>query len=242
MHQVGVGLDSYTSAVVDARNHMPEPVYATADRYFREGYDVKADSGPSAAVLAEQLLDDHMPSQRQAQQAKAEAVRVMDRYEKASKGVRDRLPSFVDTPGADGGSGDPNFESPGTSGKGHDSTTAASAISSPGANPDLAGAGSGFPGGVAGSGSGAYAGPAGRTLGVGGMSATEMGGAAASAGAAGATGAAGARGTGLTSGFLPPGAGARHDDDHEHNNRYVKESGFDFLDDVPPAYPPVLGE
>jgi hypothetical protein len=74
------------------------------------------------------------------------------------------------------------------------------------------------------------------------MSATEMGGAAASAGAAGATGAAGARGTGLTSGFIPPGAGARHDDDHEHNNRYVKESGFDFLDDVPPAYPPVLGE
>ncbi|TVT35723.1 PPE domain-containing protein, partial [Amycolatopsis rhizosphaerae] len=86
MRQVGEGLDTYTSAVVEARHQMPEPVYYSAERQFREGYDVNA-SGPDAALLADQLLDDHLPTKQEATKAKAEAVRVMERYESASKGV-----------------------------------------------------------------------------------------------------------------------------------------------------------
>src|SRR6187399_318840 len=65
MRGVGDGLDTYTSAVVEARIRMPEPIYYSAERHFREGYDVKA-SGPDAAILADQLLDDHQPSHREA--------------------------------------------------------------------------------------------------------------------------------------------------------------------------------
>ncbi|SDP31772.1 PPE domain-containing protein [Lentzea jiangxiensis] len=41
-------------------------------------------------------------------------------------------------------------------------------------------------------------------------------------------------------GMMPPAAGANGDEDRQHSNRYAEP--MDFLDDIPPAAPPVLGE
>lgn len=250
MRDVGVGLDTYTSAVVDARNHMPEPVDYSAERHFREGYDVKL-SGPDAAVLADQLLDDHLPTQREASRAKAEAVRVMDRYETASKGVHDHLPSFGDAPQVIGGSGDgPGGSGDDPSGNGTGSTDGTTASGATGGIPGGAagiGAGAGWGGGsggipgvVGGVGSGGGAGGAGGPL-----AAAEYSGAGQGVpgGAAGTAGAAGNRGAVGGAGFFPPGGGGQHGEgEGEHRNRYSELSGLDFLDELPPAYPPVLGE
>ncbi|WP_243770066.1 WXG100 family type VII secretion target, partial [Amycolatopsis acidicola] len=137
MREVGDGLDTYTGAIVEARNAMPEPVYYSAERHFREGYDVKA-SGPDAAIMADQLLDDHLPSKQEATKAKDEAVRVMERYETVSKGVHDKLPTFTDTPqvvpGSSGETG--GQEGDGSAqggGQAQDGTVAASATAPGGA-------------------------------------------------------------------------------------------------------------
>jgi hypothetical protein len=41
-------------------------------------------------------------------------------------------------------------------------------------------------------------------------------------------------------GMMPPAAGAHGDEDRQHTNRYAEP--MDFLDDIPPGAPPVLGE
>jgi PPE family protein len=239
MRDVGDGLDTYTSALLEARNTMPEPVYYSDVRHFREGYDVKASNGPSAAILADQLLDDHLPTKHQETTAKAEAVRVMERYESASKHVHDRLPHFTDAPEVVVGGGD---------GLGGGGDTVASSVPGGGAG---GGAGGGFGAGAAmpddaGGGSG-YAGNS--VLGRGSVTggAETSGGAPGAPAAAGAGGgaAASARGAGPVggAGMYPPGAaGQRGQGDGEHQNRYSEGLGLDFLDDLPSAYPPVLGE
>ncbi|MFD9893619.1 PPE domain-containing protein [Amycolatopsis sp. NPDC059027] len=248
MRHVGDGLDQYTSALLDARNHMPEPVYYSEVRHFREGYDIKAGNGPSAAILADQLLDDHLPTQRQASNAKAEAVRVMERYEAGSKHVHDKLPHFTDAPEPVAGrpGGPAQGAEQGTdrgSGTAPDGTVAASAVSVPGGEVGMTGSGStigSVPGGGIGTGSGVGSGSA---LGAGSTSGSGFGTAAASAAQGGAAAARGAGPGGM--GMYPGGMGAGRpggSDDDEHTNRYAEQRGLDLLDDLPPAYPPVLGE
>ena len=41
-------------------------------------------------------------------------------------------------------------------------------------------------------------------------------------------------------GMYPPMAPGNREEDGEHRNRY--DNGLDLLDDLPPAFPPVLGE
>ncbi|GLY66465.1 WXG100 family type VII secretion target [Amycolatopsis taiwanensis] len=242
MRDVGEGLDSYTSALLEARNNLPKPVYYSDVVHFREGYDVKASSGPSGAILADQLLDDHLPTKREASTAKAEAVRVMERYEAASKHVHDRLPHFADAPEATAGVGDSDQDSGGP--RGHDSTVASSVpVGGPGAGAPGGVSASGFGGNpVLSDGRGALA--AGSVTGSGAPAGSAGGAAAASAQGSGGAG-AGARGAGPGGGMgmYPPGGGAHGGEGAaEHRNRYGDEFGVDFLDDLPPAYPPVFGE
>ncbi|MDI5982831.1 hypothetical protein QDK53_42025, partial [Amycolatopsis magusensis] len=61
------------------------------------------------------------------------------------------------------------------------------------------------------------------------------------AGAAPGLAGGGARGGGLGSAFYPPqGQGAGREEDKEHRVRWA--DGLDLMDDLPPAYPSVLGE
>ncbi|MFJ9780028.1 PPE domain-containing protein [Amycolatopsis sp. NPDC101161] len=53
-------------------------------------------------------------------------------------------------------------------------------------------------------------------------------------------GGTGGRGTAGGYGMYPPGQGTRREEDTEHRDKYAK--GYDLLDDLPPAYPPVFGE
>jgi hypothetical protein len=256
MRGVGDGLDNYTSAVVEARKRMPEPVYYSAERHFRQGYDVKA-SGPDAAILADQLLDDHLPTRREADRAKAEAVRVMEQYESASKGVHETLPAFADAPEVSGGSPDGTDGSGDSGSGGRRGGTVASGVT-PGMGTDAPG-GTGYGsapgspgyGSAAGAGNG-YGTGAGAGLGVGGLSpgSKALGALGASEGMPGrpgqpgvVAGAPGARGSAGMTGMYPPGAAGQQDgEDGEHRNRYAEDMGIDMLEDLPPAYPPVLGE
>ncbi|MFD1152503.1 PPE domain-containing protein, partial [Saccharothrix hoggarensis] len=97
-YTVGGGLDAYTWAVQEAAQRMPEPVHPDAERWFRDGYDVTTLDGPQGAYMLDQLLDDHMPSKAEQRAAMAEAVRVMEEYEDASRGVHTRLPTFEHAP------------------------------------------------------------------------------------------------------------------------------------------------
>ncbi|MEV6628432.1 PPE domain-containing protein, partial [Amycolatopsis sp. NPDC051114] len=94
---IGDGLDTYTSAIGEARRKMPEPVHYWAERWFKEGYAVKRLDGPQGTYMLDELLDDKLPTKKQADDAKAEAVRVMEQYESASHDVRHRLPPAFDT-------------------------------------------------------------------------------------------------------------------------------------------------
>jgi hypothetical protein len=51
----------------------------------------------------------------------------------------------------------------------------------------------------------------------------------------------GGRGAAGAGGFAPLGAGAgvQREEDQEHTTKYVE--GVDWLDELPPAYPPVFG-
>lgn len=263
--QIGDGLDSYTSAIGEARRKMPEPVHYWAERWFKEGYAVKRLDGPEGAYMLDELLDDKLPTKQQADDAKAEAVRVMEQYESASHDVRHRLPPAFDTaPQVSAAGSDavvprvphaPVVEAPPPSPEPgrtpdrvpDDSTTAASALP-----PVFTGAGvlpaagldgvigAGGPGTAAGPGYAGFvgSGPAGPgVLGEGGRAgAGRFGTAAAGFG----PGSAGGRGAGTGYGMYPPGQGARREEDTEHRDRYA--DGYDLLDDLPPAYPPVFGE
>jgi hypothetical protein len=243
---IGDGLDTYTAAVVEAKKKIPEPVHPYLERWFREGYDISALHGPNGAYLMNELLDDHLPSKNEAVRAKQEAVRVMDEYESASKGVHSTLPRFTTAPTATGGDpdgggagepGDPDGSGNGHDPGGIDDSTMASSVLEPAFSPG----GESFSGsGGVGAGAGAFGaggpGAAGMASGAGGT-AGAGGGLAAGAGA----GAAGARGGAGGFGMYPPMAGAgNRDQDKEHTNRY--DLGLDLMDDLPPAYPPVFGQ
>ncbi|WP_134734234.1 WXG100 family type VII secretion target, partial [Amycolatopsis nivea] len=176
MRTVGDKLDHYTSAVETAKHKMPEPVFYTAENQFRDGYDLNAASGPSGAVMVDQLLDDHLPAKRAASHAKAEAVRVMEGYETSSKGVHDKLPHFTEAPAVT--NVDPDGRSRSDSRGSRDSsgysdaavTTASSApaggagllpgMSGPGGTAGMPGSLGAGPGGALGAGAGAGSGGA----------------------------------------------------------------------------------
>lgn len=279
---IGDGLDAYTAAITEARRKMPEPVHYHAERWFRDDYAVKALDGPHGAYLLDDLLDDKLPSKREADQAKAEAVRVMSQYEEASHGVRHQLPRGFETapkaadlpyhpvplplpvtppvgpPPRDRPPAEPPpsrptspvvpppvVDGPETVRPDEEGTYAASA-----------GAG-GFPGvgttGAAGPGQGAGYGPGTALPGLAAEDAAKLGrGLAGGAGSGfgGMAGPAGGSGQGTTAartgaggagfGMYPPMTGTQREEDKEHRDRYG--SGYDLLDDLPPAYPPVFGE
>ncbi|MEU4519930.1 PPE domain-containing protein [Amycolatopsis sp. NPDC024027] len=282
--RVGAGLDTYTSVVAEARHRMPEPVHYWAERWFRQGYAVKRLDGPEGTYMLDQLLDDRLPTKKEADDAKAAAVRVMEQYESASHDVRHRLPPEFDTaPPVIAGSGSaprpPVVRTPPAPPVPRDppappdprnppSPPHEGAHDEPGAGPDdstsTASAlpptftGAGVPGaldgviGAAGPGSPAAAGsgygpgfagvpvagtPGSGTLGEGGRAgAGRFGAGTPGFGPGGTSG----RGTAGGYGMYPPGQGTRREEDTEHRDKYAK--GYDLLDDLPPAYPPVFGE
>ncbi|SFW84466.1 PPE domain-containing protein [Amycolatopsis australiensis] len=265
---VGDGLDAYTAAITEAQRKMPEPVHYWAERWFRAGYAVKRLDGPEGTYLLDELLDDKLPTKKQADQAKAEAVRVMEQYESASHDVRHRLPpEFGTAPAVSAGSDpvrtrvpvappghDPSVPSvpsaPSSGREPGDSTAVASAVppaftgaGMPGGGVDgvIGGAG---PGGASSSGYGpGVAGipgvgvPGADALGEGGRAGTGRFGTGTAGFGPGSTG---GRGAGPGFGMYPPGQGTRREEDAEHRDKYA--AGYDLLDDLPPAYPPVFGE
>ncbi|GAB3741558.1 hypothetical protein GCM10027598_72440 [Amycolatopsis oliviviridis] len=266
---IGDGLDAYTSAITEARRKMPEPVHYTAERWFQQGYAVKALDGPNGAYMMDDLLDDKLPTKKEADRAKAEAVRVMEQYEEASQGVRHRLPPLfaaapktadvqapvgpppvvppsdpepprLTRPPVEQGQepeppvrdpGAPDVPGPGTATH-EDGTYAASAgvVDFPTGSGQGAGYGPGpsSPGGVL---TGEDAARNSRGFGQGGFGPGGFG-----QGAGAARGGAGGAGFGM----YPPMTGKQREEDKEHRDRYG--SGYDLLDDLPPAYPPVFGE
>ncbi|MEV0679566.1 PPE domain-containing protein [Actinosynnema sp. NPDC050436] len=284
-YRVGAGMDAYTWAVGEAARRMPEPVHPDAERWFRDGYDVTTLDGPQGAYLADQLLDDHLPSKKEQQAAKAEAVRVMDAYEQASRAEYDRLPLFDDAPAgakvepdhrpwtggpdrpptappttpqpptAPPSTPQPPVDQPPPPGVRPGDTTAVAAAGGPAGFgvPGLPG-GSAVPGGYAagppggfGPGPGGYGpGGYGTAFGPGGHGPVGPGGSSGVIGAA--PGGAVARGGAVPVpaggpggyGVVPPAAPGNREEDREHRNRY--DNGLDLLDDLPPAFPPVLGE
>jgi hypothetical protein len=267
---IGDGLDTYTAAIGEARRKMPEPVHYWAERWFKEGYAVKRLDGPEGTYMLDELLDDKLPTKKQADDAKAEAVRVMEQYESASHDVRHRLPPAFDAaPQVSAAGSDavvprvpyaPVVEDPPV---GHDpddrpdrgpgevpdrvpddSTSTASALP-----PAFTGAGvlPGVDGVIGATGPGASAGPGfAGFVGQGGSAGSSNEGGRAGAGRFGAAasgfgpGAASGRGAGTGYGMYPPGQGTRREEDTEHRDKYA--DGYDLLDDLPPAYPPVFGE
>jgi hypothetical protein len=284
--QVGDGLDGYTSVVTEAARAMPEPVHPDAEKWFREGYDVTTLDGPQGAYMLKQLLDDHLPSKREQQEAMDRAVRVMEQYEAAAGGIGRELPVFdeapvVTNPGADNSPPvalppwnaptpptppwypqpprhDPDLTSrpPYDVGSRPDGTTAVASVGGPQVGgPGLGGPGLGGPGHAGGPGGfgahlgsgpfGAGNGPAAGAgsghggFGPGGTSGVlgaVPGGAGARGGVGPVVGAGGPQGFGM----YPPTAPGNREEDAEHRNRY--DNGLDLLDDLPPAFPPVLGE
>ncbi|MGA6164656.1 PPE domain-containing protein [Amycolatopsis magusensis] len=270
-HQVGGGLDAYTSAIVEAQHKMPEPVHYHAERWFRHGYDVKALDGPQGLYMMDLLLDDHLPTKKEATEAKAEAVRVMKQYESASKGVHSGLPQPFDAAPAvavpDAEPAPPAVaapeESPSPSAPAPvvpavpedgplDTSTHAAGLVPGGGSTTVPGPVSGGPGvggptvGVvpgAGAAGGVAAGMPGPGVGggVAGIPGGPRGGGVAGTGPGLAGGGARGGGGGLGSAFYPPqGQGAGREEDKEHRVRWA--DGLDLMDDLPPAYPSVLGE
>ena len=250
---VAQGMETYAQAVERAQKHMPPPAFATAERNFRDGYTVTGTGGPSTAILLRQLLSDGMVSHQEARARKAEAVQVMETYEAQSKDVHDGMSHFTDAPhttsevevwtpapDADPPAVPPtppgDRPSPGVGpGAAVDAgaSTSAAGFVTPSAGPGSGGVpGTAFGGGLGSLGSG------GSDIirnspgfsGVGGV-----GGAAAGGGVGVVP--AGRSAPGMFGGV--PGGYARGDDDKEHKNKY--DDGMDFLEDLPPAYPPVFG-
>ncbi|MFG1647860.1 PPE domain-containing protein [Amycolatopsis sp. NPDC049252] len=272
---IGDGLDTYTAAIGEAQKKMPEPVHYWAERWFKEGYAVKRLDGPEGTYMLDELLDDKLPTKKQADDAKAEAVRVMEQYEGASHDVRHRLPPAFDVaPPVSVVDGDPVVPrvppsptpspapspspspSPGPGSSPGDSTTTAGVLPGtltgsgaglsgfsglpglsglPGADGVIGAGGSvtGFAGvpGMPGSGTGALGEGAGTGAGRFGTGTSGFG-----------PGTTGTRGAAGGYGMYPPGTqgGARGEEDTEHRDKYA--DGYDLLDDLPPAYPPVFGE
>ncbi|GHF84169.1 uncharacterized protein YukE [Amycolatopsis bartoniae] len=260
MRGIGSGLATYTNAIVDARNAMPDPVHYTAVQRFLDGYDVRAE-GPGAAILAEQLLADQQPTKAEADRAKAEAVRVMERYEATSKGVHDTLPSFATAPSTVVPPSQDAPSTPGTGSKdpsnrgsrGVDNLFQRASVPT-GSLPSGGSAGSSNldvtrPSSIrdlmAGNGSSGLAGGQGSAFGAGqeALSRGGLSGAGTQAGGGSFSGSLPtASGGGTGAGMYPGASTGRREDDRDHQNRYGSESGLDLLDDLPPACPPVIGE
>lgn len=174
-----------------------------------------------------------------------------------NQAVETWTPSQVDpAPAPSPGPGQPppqgtGFPAPGSGGN---STTAPSSFVDPAlTGPGLGGNSGGPGGGPGGTGYGGGLGSLGSggsdivrgTPGVGGAGGLAGVGAMPGAGGRGPMGAGGvlggARGAGGPGGFggMPMGHGAQGEEDSEHRNKY--DEGMDFLDDLPPAYPPVFG-
>jgi uncharacterized protein YukE len=268
--QIAAGLADYTEAVQYAQHNMPEPAFADAERNFKAGYTVVGTGGASTSVLLRALLSDHLASHEEAQNGKAEAVRVMRNYETQSREAHDALPEFGDSPamppqpppdsprpappqppfpvtgGQNGGTGQSTAVDPNGSAA---STTAASyvdpALASPGGYPGDGYTSGGYPSGGAGYGS--AGGPGGVLRGDPGAGAGAAGPLAARAGgiAAESAGLAGLRGTsggaGGAGGMYPPMAGAGARGDDDGEHTNKYDDGLDLFDDLPPAYPPVFG-
>ncbi|MEV4315335.1 PPE domain-containing protein [Actinocrispum sp. NPDC049592] len=263
---VGQGLHIYTTAVERAKHTMPEPVHYYAERWFREGYNVTTLDGPNGLYMLKALLDDHLPTKHEAKEAQEKAILVMKEYEATSRGVHSGLPEPFDAPppatavqpeppqippGGDGGREQyphplPPAPVPVTtpiSGTGvGDTTTAAMATLNPGypaGQPSGPGPGPG-PNSAYGAGPGVGGVAAGGIVGRGPAGGFGIGPGGARGGA-GSVGAAGARGGGSgSSAYSPFGGAAADEKDGEHKNRYCK--GIDLMDDLPPAFPSVLGE
>ena len=266
--KIANGMSTYTDAVGEAQSRMPDPAFATAERNFRDGYTVTSTGGPSTAILLKQLLSDGMVSHEEARARKAEAVQVMESYEAQSKDVHDTMPHFSSAegdftnPGAETWSPSPDWTPdpapgetppPGHGGSGippvggtggNSSTTASSFV-----NPALTGGGTttGGPGGTGYGGGLGSLGSGGSDIvrnspGFGGSGGLAGIGGVPGRGAVGAAGVVnGVRGAGGPGAFggMPFGHGAQGEEDKEHRNKY--DEGMDFLDDLPPAYPPVFG-
>jgi hypothetical protein len=260
---VGLGLDTYTAAVERAKNTIPEPVHYYAERWHREGYNVTTLAGPNGLYFYKDLLDDHLPTKREAKEAKEAAIQVMKEYERNSRGVFTELPqpfeppppatavrpepSHPPIPERDNEVASPPSPKPVTTtpisvSGGGSTTTAAMApldLSYP--------AGQSFgPGQGPGPNSAYGAGPGSGGMATGGIfSRGPAGGVGAGPGGARGSGGTartgGAWGSGSGSSVYPPfGSGAADEKDGEHKNRYCK--GIDLMDDLPPAFPSVLGE
>ncbi|RLK60540.1 PPE domain-containing protein [Actinokineospora cianjurensis] len=93
--RIGEGLSNFTDAVVHAQKTMPEPVFYYARQHFDAGYDIKVDRDPSDAILLKALTDDQQPKQAAHDNAKAEAVRVMNTFAAHSQQVRTALPDYT---------------------------------------------------------------------------------------------------------------------------------------------------
>jgi uncharacterized protein YukE len=255
--KIADGMSSYTEAVGRAQARIPDPAFATAERNFRDGYTVTSTGGPSTAILLNQLLSDGMVSHEEARARKAEAVQVMESYEAQSKDVHDTMPHFSANeadinPGGETWSPSPDWTPDPAPGQtppvgstgGNSSTTASSFV-----NPALTGGGTttGAPGGTGYGGGLGSLGSGGSDIirnspGFGGSGGLAGIGGVPGRGAVGAAGVVnGARGAGGPGAFggMPFGHGAQGEEDKEHRNKY--DEGMDFLDDLPPAYPPVFG-
>jgi uncharacterized protein YukE len=256
---VAAGMSTYTDAVARAQTHMPDPAFADAERNFRNGYTVTGTGGPSTAVLLNQLLSDGMVSHENARARKAEAVHVMETYESQSKDVHDSMPHFSDagktTSDQPGWTSRPDqtYTQPVGPGTPPPPPAPSGTVTDPGSSTSAAGfvdpllststggpGGPGYGGGLGSLGSGGsdlvrnspgFGGPGGMA-GVGPM---------AGRGPVGAGGVLGGARAGAQGGFggMPMGQGAQGEEDKEHKNKY--DDGLDFLDDLPPAYPPVFG-
>ncbi|GHH42842.1 PPE domain-containing protein [Lentzea cavernae] len=268
--RVARGLENYTSVLQETKRRLPEPVHYWAERHFREGYDVKVVDGPQGLNLLEQLTDDHMPTKAEARNAKAEAVAVMQVYENESRNTRSTLPVFdtappvaqppgpvtptpppppvtvppESTPEATPRPLEP-VPAPDVRPPAHedDDTTSVAAFGPTGAGTGPHGATAfGAPiGGVHGATPGGTAAGLQGGPGVPGGAAGVLGQQAGSGTAAGLSGRGpgGAPGAGGY-GMMPPAAGGGGEEDRQHTNRYAER--MDFLDDIPPGAPPVLGE
>lgn len=95
---VGEELGCYGNALVDARKRMPQPRISNTERLFREGDGAVVPEGPENAFMLRQLLSDHLPSNKERRQAKADAVQVMRTFETEAVSVEHRLPTYSASP------------------------------------------------------------------------------------------------------------------------------------------------
>jgi hypothetical protein len=250
--KIANGLTDYVEALHAARQAMPPPEFAWAENAADHGDPFKIVSGPAQEIELNQLLDDQRPNFEKHHAAWQEAVRVMSAYAHNSQTMHDALPEHYEPAPSTGESG------PGTPPAWPYNDPKPVPLPrpwppKPGVPGDIDG--DGVPDGTT---PGSYtpavaaAGPEagyGTATGPGGSGGAEapraLGGMAGANPLAvrgsGASAMPAARGAGGANSFAPlgTGAGAKREEDQEHQTKYVE--GMDWLDELPPAYPPVFG-